>query len=163
MKNKRAFTLIEMLVVVAVIGILSSVLLTALGPARDKAKDARIIQEVNQVRSYAETLYGTNYSALIEIDQPFGVGEDNPEIGDTTLSELFYDMQNNGGRLIIWKSADSNRYKAFSPLNTTVPAADNPEIQLTQYYCVDSAGKSAYVFEDMEVNSLFNQNETTCP
>ena len=44
-----------MLVVVAVIGLLSSVVLTALGPAKDKAKDSRIIQEVNQVRSLAET------------------------------------------------------------------------------------------------------------
>src|SRR3989338_4225127 len=55
--STAGFTLIEMLVVVAVIGILSSVLLNALGPAKDKAKDSRIMQEVNQVRSLAETLY----------------------------------------------------------------------------------------------------------
>lgn len=160
MNNKRqAFTLIEMLVVVAVIGILSSVLLTALGPARNKAKDARIIQEINQVRAYAETLYNGNYSALVEIEAPFGGGEDNPDIGDSILKELFDDMKDNGGRLVIKKLSNS-QYLAYSQLNTTLPQDGNPEIQIKQYYCVDSVGRSTYTIDE---NHLLSGNNPLCP
>lgn len=158
--NRKGFTLIEMLVVVAVIGILSSVLLTALGPARNKAKDARIIQEMNQVRAYAETLYNGNYNSLIEIDPPFGAGEDNPQIGDEVLNDLFVDIKNNGGRLSIQKADGNTKYKTWSPINTTVPEANNPEVQLIQYYCVDSVGKSVYTTDE---DHLLNQNNQLCP
>lgn len=157
--KRSAFTLIEMLVVVAVIGILSSVLLTALGPARNKAKDARIIQEINQVRAYAETLYNGNYEALPEIEPPFGGGEDNILIGDDILQELFDDMKKNGGRLVI-KRIDSAQYSAYSPLNTTVPEENNPEVQLIQYYCVDSTGRNSYTTDE---NYLLNRNNLLCP
>jgi len=161
MHNKRqAFTLIEMLVVVAVIGILSSVLLTALGPARNKAKDSRIIQEINQVRAYAETLYNGNYAALVEIEPPFGGGgEDSPQIGDEILQELFDDMKNNGGRLVI-KKVNNNQYLAYSPLNTAVPQENNPEVQLINYYCIDSVGRSSYT---IDIDYLLNQNNPLCP
>ncbi len=155
-KNKKGFTLVEMLVVVAVIGILSSVLLTALGPARNKAKDARITQEVNQARAYAETLYNGNYSRLVVIDPPFGGGEDNPQIEDEIIAGLFADIKTNGGRLTI-KKVTSAQYIAYSPLNTTV---NQEGVQVVQYFCVDSAGKSSYTTDQ---DALVSQNNQFCP
>lgn len=84
-KSQKGFTLIEMLVVVAVIGLLSSVVLTALGPAKDKAKDSRIIQEVNQVRSLAETMYNGTYNTLPQLPSVI-------EINNQNLKELADDI-----------------------------------------------------------------------
>jgi prepilin-type N-terminal cleavage/methylation domain-containing protein len=50
MKNKnKAFTLIELLIVIAIIGILASIVLVSLNSSRNKAKEAKYISYVSQV------------------------------------------------------------------------------------------------------------------
>jgi len=58
-KNK-GFTLIELLVVVAIIGILASVILTSLNSTRAKARDAKRVTELNQIRTALELYHSDN-------------------------------------------------------------------------------------------------------
>ena len=67
MKNARiknlGFTLIELLVVVAIIGLLSSIITVALNNSRMKARDARRITDIKQVKSGLDIYYanGSGY------------------------------------------------------------------------------------------------------
>src|SRR3989344_8098278 len=49
MTKQTGFTIIELLVVISVISLISSVILTAVGSAREKAKDSKRLAEKNEV------------------------------------------------------------------------------------------------------------------
>ena len=54
------FTLIELLVVISIIGLLSSIVLTSVNSARAKARDARRIADLDQIRTAPELYFDTN-------------------------------------------------------------------------------------------------------
>ena len=59
-KYQKGFTLVELLVVIAIIGILATLLLLQLGTARQRARDAKRIADVNQVRTALELYFDDN-------------------------------------------------------------------------------------------------------
>ncbi|MDI6821183.1 MAG: type II secretion system protein [Patescibacteria group bacterium] len=116
-KNKKGFTLIEMMVVIGVIGILAALVLTALGPSRDKAKDVRIIAAINQLRSLAEVQFNSttgNYEGIA---------------ASGVFAQLEADVAANfPGGFITFDGDDTPSYTASAPLNSGL------------FYCVDSTG-----------------------
>jgi prepilin-type N-terminal cleavage/methylation domain-containing protein len=58
-KSKGGFTLIELLVVIAIISLLSSVVFASLNSARAKARDAKRVSDLQQIRYALELLYPT--------------------------------------------------------------------------------------------------------
>ncbi|MCL4400330.1 type II secretion system GspH family protein [Patescibacteria group bacterium] len=116
---KSGFTLIEMLVVIAMIGLLSAVLLVALGPSRKKAQDTRIISDLNQVRN------------LMEVNYNPSTGSYSSPYGSLNYTNLQNDIANNGGSL--QASTTVSSYVYYSRLSSSP----------SSYYCVDSNGFSA--------------------
>lgn len=70
--DKKGFTLIEILVVVAIIGILASVVLVGLGPAQKQGRDARRISDLKQVETALQLYFNKCgfYPGGINPDQP---------------------------------------------------------------------------------------------
>lgn len=60
MLNKKAFTLIELLIVIAIIGLLSTLSILALNSARARARDARRVSDVKQSKTALEMYYNEN-------------------------------------------------------------------------------------------------------
>lgn len=55
--NKKGFTLIELVVVVAIIGLLSTLAVVALGSARTKARDSVRLSDLKQIQLALESFY----------------------------------------------------------------------------------------------------------
>jgi len=103
--NKKGFTLIELLVVIAIIGILAGVVLVSLSGARTSAKDARIISDMDQLRTAAELYYAKNnkYGGFC---------------GDSDYKMIKEDIESQvsgGGEIIC--VAEGDKYCIAAPLN----------------------------------------------
>ncbi len=60
LKNKKGFTLIEVLVVVSIIGLLSAVILVGLGGFRTKSRNTRRITDLKSIQNGLELYYNKN-------------------------------------------------------------------------------------------------------
>jgi len=72
MFKKRGFTLIEMMIVVAIIAILSGVILTGLNSARKQARDSRRMADIKNIQAQLEVYYNSanSYPSSLEAANP---------------------------------------------------------------------------------------------
>ncbi|MCX6751293.1 MAG: type II secretion system protein [Candidatus Nomurabacteria bacterium] len=64
-KISGGFTLLELMIVVAIIAILSSVILVALGDSRNKGVDASVKSNLDTIRSESELFYSNNDNSFL--------------------------------------------------------------------------------------------------
>lgn len=82
-RQNSGFTLIELVVVIALVLLLSTLAVIALGSAREKARDAKRLSDVKQVQAVLE-LYFANASAYPESAEPIPLGRGNARCLDAT-------------------------------------------------------------------------------
>jgi len=145
-KKSRGFTLVEVLVVAAIIGILIAILVIGLGAVKNKAKDAAIQSVLWELRSAAELSY---HNA-----SPFTY-EGVCDLTDITLSDggvfgrIKTNIIDNGGTDIGCRCSET-AYAVISSLN------------LGDCWCVDSLGASRKV--GLGTGNCRDELETTaCP
>jgi len=129
---KKGFTLVELLVVVAIIGLLVSISIGATRNYREKARDARIKAVLGQVRSVASMIYDKNYS----YEGLCSGGTLNSSEYPKTLAIIAQDVREiNGGENVVC-SATQEQYCVSSRLT----------YGSNKKYCVDFTG---YTGEDL--------------
>ncbi len=145
-KYTRGFTLIELLVVIAIIGILSSIILVSLNQARLKGQDAKVMEQLQGLRSGAELYYSDH--------NHYGVGA---FAGVTCTGGMWSNTVAGIGNLV----AAANYYNTVAPLcatDGTGTAGDTPSSgnngatawaawhalndTTNGFFCVDSTGQS---------------------
>lgn len=117
---RRGFTLIELLVVIAIIGLLSSVVLATVNSAREKARDAKRINDMASIQRALELYYADNRAYPAINAASTGTTEAGTNWGalETALanyiSKLPRDPRGNQATYIYIYDADSgNNYQSY--------------------------------------------------
>lgn len=135
-KSRKGFTLIELMVVISIISFLSSIILTFVNSARDKAKDAVIRSQLASMRSAAEVYYNGNGLS-------YGATSANCDFG------MFTDA---GMQLIKNKVEIDNGTGAVGCNSiSTAWAVKTPLVSSTKYFCVDSKGTAKVTNSDPNI------------
>ena len=136
MQKNRAFTLIELLVVIAIIAILAAIVLVSLSTAQNRAKDARVVSSMNQLRVVAQSLFSSdgNYANLSTNAQ------ENAIESDITGSQIgsAYTLRTNAGHATF----PSSNFCAIA----TLPSGG--------FWCVDSTLTSEKDINGVAVNCI---------
>jgi prepilin-type N-terminal cleavage/methylation domain-containing protein len=111
MKETKGFTLIEILIVVAIIAILASIVVVGLGPTQELGRDARRVSDLHEVQNGLE-LYYSNYGAYPGSSSTISTWSDlasaltNANIGVTSVP----DDPSSGKTYVYGYNADASAY-----------------------------------------------------
>lgn len=157
LNRNNGFTILELLIVIAIIGILSAVVLAALSSARTNAQDVAIKTTLSNTRTQAELYrtnnsnYGTGYTSLIVANNPNGV-DITPTMTTTPCDTSYatnggiFTSSGTGGLDIIIKDMCVKGATAITA-SVDLPTATKWALKATSinpstYYCVDSTNVS---------------------
>ena len=157
--GRDGFTLIELLIVIAIIGILSSVIIASLNSSRYKANDADVKQILAQVRNAAEIFYnsrnpegynGTSGNVQWKCDDA------NSMFTDSQSGMIYLvDPNNYPNNTDLRCSSNQNAYEVSASLTQNLGGPD------PDFWCVNSAG-FAGIIEAHNHTQAHPNNDTDC-
>lgn len=123
--KKQGFTLIELLIVIAIIGVLSSIILTAVTGARKNAMAARVLFDMREIKK-AWTIWQIDTGTSFYPEDSYGTSNaqwpchDDPLISQTDLAQNVLGLPNwNGPYLPQWPADMFGRQYGYDSDNDT--------------------------------------------
>ncbi len=141
LKEKKGFTLVELIVVLVILAILAALLIPALTGYIDKAKEKQIIAETRQVVMAAQTLIDEEYGAV------------NP--GGNTIKEL---QNEDTDPFTAQKIADLAEVQATNI--TSVDVDDNARVTKVVYTDTSTKKKCTYTYDSTEKKGNYKVEAT---
>lgn len=133
--DQRGFGLIELLLVIAIFGILAGLILTSTDRSRRKSEDVRIRSGVRQLRVLAETYFNANNNTYTGfeacVESPSLANCQDQQTSDN-VTILRTDIEDAYGQPNIIDAADgTNEFCVTAPLR----------LQASLYVCADEGGE----------------------
>ncbi|MFH1656846.1 MAG: type II secretion system protein [Candidatus Nealsonbacteria bacterium] len=128
-KNSAGFTVIELLLVIAIIGLLSAIALISLIDAKNKTRDTKIDTSISQIRVQAQVWYNDHNDSGNYYYDGF-CGDDNVDILETEII-----LQNGGILPNCYAGSDDYCFSALYTNGIT-------------YICIDETGR----FDNIQCN-----------
>lgn len=143
--NRKGFTLIEILVVVAIIGILAGVVLVGLRGTGPQARDSRRVADLRQVQNGLELYYNKNSAYPPDSDwaglktalvgAAAGLGISNLPQDPTNNATYFYDYGSDGTSYVLKATLEETGSKLLAgDIDGTVLTLNCEDANLA--YCV---------------------------
>ena len=151
MKNKsqKGFTLVELLVVIAIIGILATLLLLQLGVARQRARDAKRIVDISQVRTAAELYFDDagQYPQVATWDALAALSVGGTTFVPKYMTQLPSDPLDNGNYTYNYAYTGLTKYHMWAELEQSAAA-------LKSDADIDSTGWSGQTHNGADANGI---------
>jgi prepilin-type N-terminal cleavage/methylation domain-containing protein len=158
----RGFTLIELLIVIAIVGVLSTVVLASLNSARAKARDSARISNVKEVQKALAIFHSDNGSYPVSANNGNWAGNGSdygslsntgvngyiPNLAPTYIKELPIDPNQTNANGYIYKSNGSDYFfMAHGTAEKTVPVAfQRPSAPTSNDIAVYTPGYASIAF-----------------
>jgi len=141
MKNKKAFTLMELIVVISILGVLTTLITGNFLTSIKRSRDAQRKNDLSTIQRALEMYYEDNksYPANVGVGSSagsvnFGIAFCHPDEGSTPGCDIKTYMQKLpndpiSGRTYLYTSTPPDKYAIYACLenkNTTVPALSSP-------------------------------------
>jgi len=155
--HRKGFTIIELLVVVSIIGMMSSIVLVALKNTKDKAIDSKVAQEMTNMRNVGALYYSNNGNKYSTVGAPVNgvdcssaISANNNIFVSTDAQKIINDAAAALGVTVANFScsyAQQSWALLSAPLKIQPPAPSPPPI-VSSKWCVDSTNKTGVNFYD---------------